>query len=69
MKFIQALRLFTSAVSLGGVESLVEIPSDMTHDVFQGTPLGHRPGHDPPFGGLEHPDDLVADLDQGLRAV
>jgi len=30
-KFLQALKVFTVAESLGGVESLVEIPCIMTH--------------------------------------
>ena len=69
MKCIQALRIFTSAVSLGGVESLVEIPSDMTHDVFQGTPLAIDPAMIRLSVGLEHPDDLIADLEQALAVV
>jgi len=68
-KFVQALRLFTSAVSLGGVESLVEIPHDMTHSVMQGTTLAIDPGLIRLSVGLEHPDDLVADLDQALAAA
>jgi cystathionine beta-lyase/cystathionine gamma-synthase len=68
-RFVQASRLFTSAVSLGGVESLVEIPSDMTHEVLQGTPLAVDPAMVRLSVGLEHPDDLVADLDQALAAA
>jgi cystathionine gamma-synthase len=65
-QFVAALRLFTSAVSLGGVESLVEIPHDMTHEVMQGTTLAIDPALIRLSVGLEHPDDLVADLDQAL---
>ena len=68
-RFIQASHLFTSAVSLGGVESLVEIPSDMTHDVLQGTALAIDPAMIRLSVGLEHPDDLVADLSQALAAT
>jgi cystathionine beta-lyase/cystathionine gamma-synthase len=68
-RFVQALRLFTSAVSLGGVESLVEIPSDMTHEVLQGTALAIDPGMIRLSVGLEHPDDLIADLDRALAAA
>jgi len=67
-QFVSALRLFTSAVSLGGVESLVEIPHDMTHEVMQGTALAIDPALIRLSVGLEHPDDLVADLDQALGA-
>jgi len=65
-KFIQALRLFTSAVSLGGVESLVEIPHDMTHQAMQGTAMAISPATIRLSIGLEHADDLVADLEQAL---
>jgi cystathionine beta-lyase/cystathionine gamma-synthase len=68
-RFVQALRLFTSAVSLGGVESLVEIPHDMTHSVMQGTTLAIDPGLIRLSVGLEHPEDLIADLDQALAAA
>jgi cystathionine beta-lyase/cystathionine gamma-synthase len=69
VRFIQGLRLFASAVSLGGVESLVEIPHDMTHDNLQGTPLAIDPAMIRLSIGLEHPDDLLADLEQSLEAV
>jgi cystathionine beta-lyase/cystathionine gamma-synthase len=68
-RFVRALRLFTSAVSLGGVESLVEIPADMTHEVLQGTALAIDPAIIRLSIGLEHPDDLIADLDQALAAA
>jgi cystathionine beta-lyase/cystathionine gamma-synthase len=68
-RFVQALQLFTSAVSLGGVESLVEIPHDMTHEVMQGTEMSIDPGLIRLSVGLEHPDDLIADLDQALAAA
>jgi cystathionine beta-lyase/cystathionine gamma-synthase len=65
-KFVQALRLFTSAVSLGGVESLVEIPHDMTHEAMQGTTMSISPAMVRLSVGLEHADDLIADLEQAL---
>jgi cystathionine gamma-lyase len=68
-KFIQALRLFTSAVSLGGVESLVEIPYDMTHSVLQDTTMAISPAMIRLSVGLEHTDDLIADLDQALAVA
>lgn len=66
---VQALHLFTSAVSLGGVESLVEIPYDMTHSVLQDTALTISPAAIRLSVGLEHVDDLVADLRQALATV
>jgi cystathionine beta-lyase/cystathionine gamma-synthase len=68
-KFVQALRLFTSAVSLGGVESLVEIPHDMTHSAMQDTTIAINPATIRLSVGLEHADDLTADLDRALTAV
>ena len=64
-----ALRLFTLAESLGGVESLIAHPATMTHSAM--TPESRAEA-----GisnrllrlsvGIEHPDDLVADLRAGL---
>jgi len=68
-KFVQALRLVTSAVSLGGVESLVEIPHDLTHQVMQGTTIAISPAMIRLSIGLEHADDLIADLGQALAAA
>lgn len=60
-------RLFTLAESLGGVESLIEHPSRMTHMSVAGSSL-EVPGDLVRLSvGIEHVDDLVADLDQALR--
>ena len=67
--FVRALQVFTSAVSLGGVESLAEIPHDMTHESMQGTTLAVSPATIRLSVGLEHPDDLAADLEQALAKV
>jgi cystathionine beta-lyase/cystathionine gamma-synthase len=69
VKFVQNLRLIISAVSLGGVESLVEIPYDMTHEMLQDTTMSISPAALRLSVGLEHPDDLVADLAQALAAI
>jgi methionine-gamma-lyase len=70
--FLNALQLFKLAVSLGGTESLASHPAAMTHS---GVPLEVRQR----IGvldttirlsiGVEHPDDLVADVAQALAAV
>jgi cystathionine beta-lyase/cystathionine gamma-synthase len=58
--------LFALAESLGGVESLVEVPLTMTHGSVRGTKLA------PPAGlvrlsvGIETVDDLIADLAQAI---
>jgi cystathionine beta-lyase/cystathionine gamma-synthase len=65
-RFVSALRVFTSAVSLGGVESLVEIPYFLTHQFMQDTDVAIDPGTVRLSVGLEHADDLIADLEQAL---
>ena len=70
--FLDALQIFKLAVSLGGTESLASHPATMTHS---GVPeaLRRRIGVlDSTIRlsiGVEHPDDLVADLAQALAAT
>ena len=59
-------RLFALAESLGGVESLIELPAAMTHGSTQGSPLEVDPGLIRLSVGLENKDDLIADLAQAL---
>lgn len=71
-RFLNALELFSLAVSLGGTESLAEHPATMTHSDIP--PDGQRRmGIGPAMVrlsvGVEHPDDLLADLEQALEAV
>lgn len=55
-------KLFFLAESLGGVESLIEVPGPMTHASVAGSPL-EVPGNLIRLSvGIEHPDDLIADL-------
>ena len=69
--FLNALQVFKLAVSLGGTESLASLPASMTHS---GVPkevrerLGITEGTVRISIGLEHPDDLIADLAQALAA-
>ncbi|MFC1660805.1 trans-sulfuration enzyme family protein [Gemmatimonadota bacterium] len=65
-RFVAALRVFTSAVSLGGVESLVEIPYFLTHQSMQDTDVAIDPSTVRLSVGLEHAEDLIADLEQAL---
>jgi cystathionine gamma-synthase len=62
-------RLFTLAVSLGGVESLIELPSSLTHATMVDTPLAIDPGLVRLSVGIESAADLVADLRQALAAL
>jgi cystathionine beta-lyase/cystathionine gamma-synthase len=59
-------RLFALAESLGGVESLIELPAAMTHGSTQGSPLEVDPGLIRLSVGLENKEDLIEDLAQAL---
>ena len=58
--------IFFLAESLGGVESLIEVPGPMTHASVAGSALEVPDTLVRLSVGIEHPDDLVADLDQAL---
>jgi cystathionine beta-lyase/cystathionine gamma-synthase len=59
-------KIFTLAESLGGVESLIEVPAIMTHASVAGSPLAVDPGLVRLSVGLEHIDDLREDLESAL---
>jgi len=67
--FFKALKLFSFAESLGGVESLACYPSAMTHGSI---PAGERERRGITAGtirlslGIEDAEDIIADLDQAL---
>jgi len=67
-----ATKVFTLAESLGGVESLIETPPSMTHASI---PAAERHAAGLADGlvrlsvGIEHEDDLIADLEQALEAA
>jgi cystathionine gamma-synthase len=58
--------LFTLAESLGGVESLIEVPQSMTHQSVEGSAAAVPPDLVRLSCGVEDPDDLVADLRAAL---
>ncbi len=60
-------RLFTLAESLGGVESLIEVPQAMTHQSVEGSDAAVPPDLVRLSCGVEDPEDLVADLRQALN--
>lgn len=69
-RFINALTLFKSAVSLGGTESLVCHPASTTHSGVPAevrTKVGVSEGLVRLSIGLEHEEDLIADLENALR--
>lgn len=59
-------RLFTLAESLGGVESLIEVPAAMTHMSVANSPLAVDPGLVRLSVGIEHVQDLLTDLQNAL---
>jgi cystathionine gamma-lyase len=70
--FLGAVRVFTCAESLGGVESLVEHPAIMTHASVPPETrerLGIADGFIRVSCGIEHADDLVEDLERGFAAA
>jgi methionine-gamma-lyase len=71
-RLLDALKLIKLAVSLGGTESLAEHPASMTHAVV--TAVGKkRMGITASMVrlsiGVEHYEDIIADLEQALAAV
>ena len=58
--------LFFLAESLGGVESLIEVPGPMTHASVAGSALEVPAALVRLSVGIEHPDDLIDDLEQAL---
>ncbi len=71
-RFLSELKLFKLAESLGGVESLIEHPAIMTHASVppeQRLALGILDNFIRVSVGIEHEDDLIADLEQALAKV
>ena len=71
-RFLENVRIFALAESLGGVESLIEHPAIMTHASVppeNRAKLGISDTLVRLSVGIEHPDDLIADLDRAFRAV
>ncbi len=68
-RFLEKVRLFALAESLGGVESLIEHPGIMTHASLtpeQRAAVGITDTLVRLSVGIEDPDDLIADLEQAL---
>ncbi|XP_023946800.2 cystathionine gamma-lyase [Bicyclus anynana] len=71
-KFLSSLKVFTLAESLGGYESLAELPSLMTHASVpedQRAELGITDALVRLSVGLEDTEDLIADLDQAFTVA
>jgi len=71
-KFLTATRLFTLAESLGGVESLAELPAQMTHGSIPAEERGLLGIGDNLIRlsvGVEEEEDLIKDIEQALEAA
>jgi cystathionine gamma-synthase len=66
LALVTRTKLFFLAESLGGVESLIEVPGPMTHASVEGSPLEVPANLIRLSVGIEHPEDLIADLAQAL---
>lgn len=69
VKFVNNLRLFKLAVSLGAVESLVELPSKMSHAELspeEQLAAGIKPGLIRMAVGIEDFHDQIADIQQAI---
>ena len=69
-QFLERCRVFTLAESLGGVESLIEHPGLMTHASIPAekrAAIGIDDGLVRLSVGIEHVDDLIADLSWALN--
>ncbi|WP_395244308.1 cystathionine gamma-synthase [Agromyces sp. MMS24-K17] len=68
-RFAESTELFQLAESLGGVESLVNYPSEMTHASVKGTPAEVPESIVRLSVGIEDVGDLLADIDQALARL
>jgi cystathionine gamma-synthase len=66
VKVVENTKIFTLAESLGGVESLIELPAAMTHLSVAGSQLEVDPGLVRLSVGIENKEDLIEDLKQAL---
>ena len=66
LQVCESTELFFLGESLGGVESLIEHPGKMTHASLAGSGFEVSPGLIRLSVGIEHPDDLIRDLERAL---
>ena len=70
-KFIEALKMFYHVANIGDARSLAIHPATTTHSQLTPEELlaaGVTPGYVRLSIGIEHPDDIIADLKQALDA-
>ncbi|RMG72596.1 MAG: cystathionine gamma-synthase [Chloroflexi bacterium] len=68
-RMVSRTKLFALAESLGGVESLIEHPYSMTHASTADSDIAVPPGLVRLSVGIEHVDDLMADVRQALESL
>ena len=71
-KFIEALKMFYHVANIGDARSLAIHPATTTHSQLTEEELlaaGVTPGYVRLSIGIEHPDDIIADLKQALEAT
>ena len=67
-RFVEGTQLFTLAESLGGVESLIELPAAMTHASTANSSIAVEPALIRLSVGIEFFEDLIDDLRQAFKA-
>ncbi|MBI3739677.1 MAG: cystathionine gamma-synthase [Chloroflexi bacterium] len=67
VRMAEATKIFTLAESLGGVESLIEVPAAMTHLSTAGSQIAVDPGLVRLSVGIENKDDLLNDIEQAMK--
>jgi cystathionine gamma-synthase len=65
----ESTSVFTLAESLGGIESLMNYPSEMTHASVKGTELADPVNLLRLSCGIEEAEDLIADLEQAFAKI
>ena len=71
-RFVEYLKILATAESLGGVESLIELPAIMTHASIspkERNKIGLSDSLIRMSVGIEHPDDIIEDLDQAFEKL
>jgi cystathionine beta-lyase/cystathionine gamma-synthase len=69
IRLVQETRVWKLAESLGGVESLIEQPAQMTHASTANAPFAVPPSLVRLSVGIESADDLVVDLEHALATI
>jgi len=66
-ELVTRTKLFQLAESLGGVESLIEVPARMTHASTASAPFAAPPNLVRLSVGIESAEDLILDLEHALK--